>query len=180
MSSIERIINEFKDQRKNLILNGCILFGLANDNDYSLWDGTLIGPKDTPYNKGLFILSIEFPEGYPLKAPIVYFKTPIYHLNINPKAQRSPEDIPLGYVSISTLIYWKPEYSIRELLINIYGLLYHPNPESPYGINRAKEFIENRGIYEEKVKHFTFKYANSNKIMIYKYSDRTKDWDFEL
>ena len=53
-----------------------------------------------------------------------------------------------------------------------------PNPDSPYIIDRAEEFIENRAKYEEKVKIFTKKYAypmNANR----QYS-RTEDWNFEL
>ena len=35
-----------------------------------------------------------------IKAPEVYFNTPIYHLNVNPRAPRSSEDIPLGHISL--------------------------------------------------------------------------------
>ena len=63
-------------------------------------------------------------------------------------------------------------------MINIYSLLYKANPENPYGLDRAEEYIENIGVYEEKVKYFIKKYANplkSNKI-----NERDKDWDFEI
>ena len=45
-------------------------------------------------------MNVKFPEEYPLKAPIIYFLNPIYHLNINQKAPRSPGDISLGYISM--------------------------------------------------------------------------------
>jgi len=50
------------------------------------------------------------------------------------------------------------------------------NPDSPYGLDRANEFSQNRAIYEEKIKFFTKKYAHptlSNKVY-----PRDEDWDF--
>ena len=53
------------------------------------------------------------------------------------------------------------------------------NPESAYGIERAKEYTEEDGsIYFEKAKYFTKKYANPNNN--YTNYDRSQDWDFEL
>ena len=178
MSSLDRIIDEFKDLNRNPISNLGSIFRLVNENDYRLWIATMVGPKDTSYRFGLFYINVKFPEEYPLKPPEVYFITPIYHLNVNPRAPRSSEDIPLGNISLSTLSWWKPEYKIRGVFINIFALFYKANPESPYGLDRAEEFRENRAVYEEKAKCFTKKYANPNKIN-YKYS-RTEDWNFEL
>ena len=67
---------------------------------------------------------------------------------------------------------------MREALINIFGLLYKPNPDSPYGLDRAKEFREVREMYENKVHYFTKKYAHPAKT--YKQYSRTEDWNFEL
>ena len=177
MSSLDRVIEEFKDINRNPISNCGITVSLQNGNDYRLWKVSILGPKDSSYRGGLFFIGIKFPEEYPLKAPEVYYITPIYHLNVNPRAPRSSEDIPLGHISISTLIWWKPEYRITEVLINIFTLFYFPNPDSPYIIDRAEEFRENRAIYEEKVKKFTRKYANPMKVG--KEYSRTEDWNFE-
>ena len=40
---------------------------------------------------------------------------------------------------------------MREVFINFYGLFYKPNPDSPYGLNRAEVFRENRRLYEKKL-----------------------------
>jgi len=177
MSSLDRIIEEFKDLTRNPISNCGITISLQNEN-YRLWNVSILGPKDTSYRGGLFFMNVKFPEEYPLKPPEVYYVTPIYHLNVNPRAPRSSEDIPLGNISLSILSWWKPEYKMREVFINIFGLFYKANPESPYGLDRAEEFRENRVIYEEKIKVFTKKYANPMKTNK-KYS-RTEDWNFEV
>ena len=83
---------------------------------------------------------------------------------------------PLGHVSISTLNWWKPEYKIREVACNIFGLFYLPNPDTPYGLERANEFRFNRALYEKKIRHFTKKYGNPRFANITKkYSE---SWDF--
>ena len=178
MSGLERITEEFKELTTNPISNCGVTVGLV-DNNYKKWQATLIGPKDTSYAGGLFKLNINFPSDYPNKPPEVCFITPIYHMNVNPRAPRSAGEgvESLGHVCISTLNWWKPEYRIREVLTNIFALFYMANPESPYGLDRAEEFLENRAVYEEKAKHFTKKYANPMANITI---EPNKDWDFEI
>ena len=175
---MDRIINEYKDLNKNPIQNCGVTIGLKNINDYRCWKVSLLGPKDTSYNGGLFYLNIEFPELYPLKPPEVYFITPIYHANINSKAPRASGDFPLGQVSLSTLSYWNPKYIMREVIINTFALLYNPNPLNPYDVDISEELEDNRAVYEEKIKHFTKKYANP--LGGYREYSRTEDWDFSI
>ena len=103
-----RIINEFKDLARNPLSNCGLTVGLENEDDYRLWKCSLFGPKDISYRGGLFYFYAQFPESYPSRPPEVYFGTPIYHLNINPRAPKSNMAEPLGHISISTLNWWKP------------------------------------------------------------------------
>ncbi len=41
------------------------------------------GPKDTPYEGGIFNLELYLPEDYPMEAPKALFTTKIYHPNID-------------------------------------------------------------------------------------------------
>ena len=63
-------------------------------------------------------------------------------MNVNPCAPKKEGDESLGHECISTLNWWKPEYKIRDVLLNIYSLFYMTNVDSPYGINRAQEYKE--------------------------------------
>ena len=168
------ISNEFKDLNKNPLANIGTTVGLVNKDNLFEWTATMLGPTDTSYSSGLFILRIKFPNNYPQKRPEVCFSTPIYHINVNPRKAKSPKDEPLGHVCISTLNWWKPTSKIREVLTDIFALFYMANPKSPYGLDRAGEFMNNRNLYEEKVKYFTKKYANPEICeKVY-----TNDWDF--
>ena len=173
----KRNVEEYWDLNKNPDVNCGITVGLINNDSYDDWRVTLIGPKGTCYQNGLFIVNIHFPPDYPQKAPEVYFITPIYHLNVNPCAPKKEGDESLGHVCISTLNWWNPQYKIREVLLNIYSLFFSHNVESPYGAERAKEFNEDESsLYFEKVKRFTQKYANPRTFN--KNYDRSQDWDF--
>ena len=66
---------------------------------------------------------------------------------------------------------------MKEVLYNIYSLFYFANPDSPYGIDRAREYIEDINTFYEKAKYFTKKYAKYDFNINY---DRTKDWDFNI
>ena len=46
---MDRIINEFHDLNRNPLSNCGITVGIENENDYSLWKLTILGPKDTSY-----------------------------------------------------------------------------------------------------------------------------------
>ena len=177
----KRNVEEYKELNSNPITNCGVTVGLVNENCYDDWKITLIPPKDTSYKGGLFFLKIHFPEDYPKSAPEVYFITPIYHMNVNPCAPKEKGDESLGHVCISTLNWWKPEKRMRQVLLDIYSLFYMANPNSAYGLSRAKEYIKEKDTYEEKIRNFTKKYASAKKSYNNQNKfDRDKDWDFNL
>ena len=174
--STKRIKSEFNHLYQNPFSGIGIPLGIPDPENIYIWRITLLAPKDTSYRGGLFFLKILFPEDFPQHAPEVCFKTPIYHVNVNPKKSYFKGAESLGHVCISTLNWWKPEYKMGEVLTNLFALFYMANPDSPYGLDRADELRFNKALYEEKIKYFTKKYANA------RYDDNDKeydhDWDF--
>ena len=55
---------------------------MVNDNFTDL-RGEIVGPPDTPYEQGTFVLEIKVPETYPFNPPKVRFQTKIWHANIS-------------------------------------------------------------------------------------------------
>ena len=174
---LERVFKEYHELNRYPISNCGITVGLENEDSYKDWRITMSGPRDSIYKGGLFLLNAHFSDNYPNEPPEVYFMTPIYHLNVNPKAPRNEGDESLGHICISTLNWWKPEYKMREVLYNIYQLFYCDNSTSGYGIERIKEYNEDIATFEEKAKYFTKKYALPKNFMNY---DRVQDWDFNI
>ncbi|KAF2758752.1 hypothetical protein EJ05DRAFT_485845 [Pseudovirgaria hyperparasitica] len=86
------------------------------------WTATIDGPADTPYANLTFKLTFEFPSSYPLQAPTVLFKTPIYHPNIDFS----------GRICLDILKEkWSAIYNVQSVLLSLQSLLGEPNNASP-------------------------------------------------
>ena len=176
MKAMKRIEEEYTELNNNDNTNIGISISLPDKDNIFEWQCSLMGPKDTSYNGGVFFLSIKFPDEYPNKAPEVVFKTPIYHINVNPRKSDVKGAEPLGHVCISTLNWWKPESKIKQVLYDIFALFYMANPDSPYGLERAYEFRFNETLHQEKIRYFTAKYAKPQ-IANRQYDE---SWDFSF
>lgn len=77
-NSRRRILNDYNQLNKEKD-NGIYVF--PNSNNMLFSDAVIIGPENSIWEGGVFKLSIEFPEEYPIKPPNVKFKTPIFHPN---------------------------------------------------------------------------------------------------
>ena len=117
MEAMKRLQEEFKGLNRNPMQNFGITVGLFDDDNLFEWKCTILGPKDTCYKGGLFYLKITFPDDYPNTKPEIVFLTPIYHLNVKFYAGGSQ---PLGHICVSTLNYWKKEYSINKYYPNFF------------------------------------------------------------
>ncbi|KAK1787045.1 hypothetical protein P4O66_017423 [Electrophorus voltai] len=86
------------------------------------WQATIMGPNDSPYQGGVFFLTIHFPTDYPFKPPKVAFTTKIYHPNINSN----------GSICLDILrSQWSPALTVSKVLLSICSLLCDPNPDDP-------------------------------------------------
>ena len=176
INAMKRIREEYISINKSQIYKYGILVGVTDEDNYFHWRITLIGPKDTSYRDGVFILYINFPDGYPNSCPEVFFRTPIYHVNVIPIKSNMRWAQPLGHVCISILNWWKPENKMTDVLLNIFSLFYLANPDGRHGFERGYEFRTNKALHEEKIKYFTKKYADPKFANIDK--EYFESWDF--
>ena len=163
-NSVRRITEEFRELNRSPIESLGIACGLQNDDDIRNWKCLLIGPYDTPYKGGIFVINIRFPQNYPNSPPKVRFITPIYHINVKHYNHSVNSDSELGEPNLNILNFWKPEYKVKDVLISIYSLFYMNNISCPFSPNMADELRNNKALYEDKIKYFTRKYAHPERI----------------
>ena len=143
-------LNVFAEPNKDEIINkeGNIETKL---NMYE-WTGYIIGPSDSPYEGGKFMIKILFPTEYPYKPPMINFITRIYHPNINKN----------GNICLDILKdAWSPALSIKKVLLSISTLLEINtiNPHDPLEGDIADVFIKDIKKFISNAKLWTKKYA---------------------
>ncbi|CAN7006331.1 unnamed protein product, partial [Brassica rapa subsp. trilocularis] len=96
------------------------------------WQATIMGPTDSPYAGGVFLVTIHFPPDYPFKPPKVAFRTKVFHPNINSN----------GSICLDILKeQWSPALTISKVLLSICSLLTDPNPDDPLMSNNHKGYV---------------------------------------
>ena len=124
--------------------------GPVSDADFFTWKAMIFGPADSPFQGGVFNLTIRFPSDYPFKPPIVTFSTKIYHPNINAA----------GGICLDILKQqWSPALTISKVLLSILSLLTDANPNDPLVPDIANLYKTNRAEYEQVAREWTQLYA---------------------
>lgn len=145
--SARRIKKEIDDLKRDPPTN-CSA-GPSGEDIY-VWDATIMGPSDSPFQGGVYFLKIKFPGDYPFKPPNVVFTTKIYHPNINDA----------GAICLDILKdQWTPALSVGKLLLSICSLLTDPNPSDPLMPVIAKQYMTNKAEYEAVAREWTRRYA---------------------
>ena len=144
----KRLLYEWSQIQKEDITN--ITAGPINKDNITIWEATIQGPTDTPYEGGIFLIYITFPENYPFSPLKMRFKTPIYHPNISRYG-----DICLDILKDA----WTPILNISKVLLSVCSLLSDPNQNDPLEKSIAKQYIENREKYNRIARNHTYTHA---------------------
>jgi len=115
-----RLLRELKEiQKAN---EPDIELSMVNDTIED-WLAIITGPAGSPYEGGKFKLSIKCSTNYPMSPPIITFKTPVFHPNINFKS---------GEICLDILkSEWSPAWSLQTACRAIISLLSQHNADSP-------------------------------------------------
>ena len=113
---------------------------------------TIKGPEKSFYEKGVFRVSIEFPDNYPDGRPKIKFLNKIAHIQCH-------EDS--GHICVEFINYWNKNTSLIEILVGLYlFFIYDQNMYSPYNSSYREIYCK----YEEskmKFKEYAEKYIDN-------------------
>jgi len=130
--------------------------GFKDDDNPYVWDVTIFGPPNTPYESGLFKAEMIFPLDYPNMPPKMSFISDLWHPNIYPDGRvcisilHPPGEDAFGYESTSER--WRPIHTAESILLSVISMLADPNSDSPANIDAAKQFREEKAEFMKRVK----------------------------
>ncbi|CAG8715219.1 22275_t:CDS:2 [Cetraspora pellucida] len=108
-----------------------------NGLDLLNWQVGIPGKKGTPWENGVFKMTMTFPEGK--------FVPALFHPNVYPS----------GTVCLSILNEeegWKPAITIKQILLGVQNLLDEPNPDSPAQSDAYMLFKRDRVAYDKRIR----------------------------
>ncbi|KAK1937493.1 putative ubiquitin-conjugating enzyme E2 [Babesia divergens] len=115
-----RLLKELKEASK---MDDPNIRLLVVESNFHHWHAYIRGPKDSPYEKGVFKLHILCSPSYPIQPPSVSFVTKCFHPNIN---------FQTGEVCMDVLkSNWSPAWTLQYLCRGITYILNDPNADSP-------------------------------------------------
>lgn len=162
MSAQARLDREWKRIAKDPIDN--VTFEIKNESNILIWNFTILGPSESPYEGGVYEGIITFPSTYPHDPPVVKFTTKIFHPNVysggGDVSVHKPGDLCISILHKGTdemsgeheLERWRPIQTVESIFKSIISLLNDPNPDSAANVDAAKLWRDNKENYFKKVR----------------------------
>jgi ubiquitin-conjugating enzyme E2 T len=120
------------------------------DDNMMRLQGQILGPTESPYENGIYTLSIDIPDRYPFEPPRIKFLTPIYHPNID-----SDGRICLDTLKVQPHGSWTPSININTLLLTIRVLLSAPNADDGLVPDITEEYKRDKLLWFRKAREHT-------------------------
>ncbi|KAL7450004.1 hypothetical protein ACHAWC_001999, partial [Mediolabrus comicus] len=95
-----------------------------NPADMTQIRAQITGPEGSPFETGVFLLTVHITARYPFEPPRCRFLTPLYHPNVDSHGR-----ICLDTLKSPPAGSWSPAVSIPSLLLSIRSLMAEPNPD---------------------------------------------------
>ena len=130
----KRILNELKELQESVEIfkESGIHYYFKDENIEKVYI-MLLGPEDTPYEKGFYFFTLEYPENYPMVPPNMKFCTngSLFNYLQKPiKIRFNPNLYTSGKVCLSMLNTWKgpgwvPTNTVSNILVAIQALVFN-------------------------------------------------------
>ncbi|KAG8688427.1 hypothetical protein FRC11_005453, partial [Ceratobasidium sp. 423] len=159
-TALRRLMTEYKQLTTNGSPDSMFTAGPVSEDNFFEWEALIHGPKDTPYEGGIFVAKLEFPSDYPLNPFKMKFDPPLLHPNVYADGNvcisilHSPGDDPNMYELASER--WSPVQSVEKVLLSVISMLAadvvvissspEPEPEVPLRSNKGKSRATNKRL----------------------------------
>jgi ubiquitin-conjugating enzyme E2 H len=115
------------------------------------------GPKDTPYEGGVWNVQVHVHESYPYRPPTIRFINTVYHPNI----QENDGTVCLDVIAEE----WTEKYDLMHIFDYFLPQLFAlPEPSDPYNIQAANLLMASPENYKRKVKEYINIYATEEAL----------------
>ncbi|XP_022655200.1 uncharacterized protein LOC111247922 [Varroa destructor] len=117
---------------------------------YGEWHACIAGPAGSPYEGGLFYLTVSVSCRYPMDPPVVRFLTKIFHPNVSRH----------GDIGLDSLQHnWSLALTLPKILLSIQSLLTDPYTRVCMEPKIGQMYRDNYSLYEHTARLWTMLYA---------------------
>ncbi|CAI2377257.1 unnamed protein product [Moneuplotes crassus] len=145
---IRRMNKEMSDLKKS---GSADVWFYPTEESLLNYEGFIIGPEGSPFERGMFNVNITIPNDYPFKPPKLVFTTKIFHPSI---------DFNTGFISMDILYdQWSPAITVPNILKLIRDFMACPIGDLFQNMEAKCLYHFDYPRYLEVAKYYTQEYA---------------------